>query len=162
LGLVAPPNSLYCVHKSLSTSSAQAANLRRSASPWVSPLTQLDEAGEASIRHRKLLPLCHSIRSGAGELVSPDNQRWILVPILNFLQNRLQVISDGLLALVRILNLNDIQHHRVGEVGLTWLTVELVDGIRWHSGKLRVLPSGSNRHIYLHRPHLREGQAGLA
>src|SRR5271167_2060134 len=35
LGLVAPPSSLYCVHRSLSTSSTHAANLRRSASPLV-------------------------------------------------------------------------------------------------------------------------------
>src|SRR6202051_1465514 len=38
LGFVAPPSSLYWVHKSLSTISAQAANRRRSASPLLSLL----------------------------------------------------------------------------------------------------------------------------
>ena len=41
-----------------------------------------------------------------------------LVPILDFSQNRFQVIGDTFLAITCVLNLNDIQDHRVGEVGL--------------------------------------------
>jgi hypothetical protein len=37
------------------------------------------------------------------------------LPMLNFFQNRFQVVGDRFLPLTRVLNPNGIQNHRVGE-----------------------------------------------
>jgi hypothetical protein len=48
----------------------------------------------------------------------PTTRDRSLVPFLDFSQNRFQVVSEKFRALTCVLNFNDIQDDRVGEVGL--------------------------------------------